>query len=83
MYVHLGNNYIIPANKIIAILSIEPPISSDIEDIIDIARNDRKLINISNNDKQKALIICDDNVFISPISSNTLYKRAANLYKGV
>lgn len=83
MYVHLGNNYIISAQDIIAIVNIEPPISEDLEDIMEIAINDKKMIYVAEGEKKKSMIICDDNVYISPISSTTLYRRIANYRKGV
>lgn len=83
MYIHLGNNYIIPSENVIAIINIESPTSEDIMDIIDTAKLDRKLEYISEKGKEKALIICDDKVYLSPISSTTLYKRAFSHYKEV
>ncbi|MEN6327125.1 MAG: extracellular matrix/biofilm biosynthesis regulator RemA family protein [Syntrophomonas sp.] len=81
MYVHLGNNFIISFKDIIAILNIEPPVSHDLKDIITIARLDKKLINISEKGKEKSMVICDDKVYMSPISSTTLYKRAGSRHK--
>jgi len=81
MYIHLGSDVVISAQNLIAIVNIEKPLSADIQDILDIATEERKLINISAKDKKKALVICDDCAYISPISSNTLYKRANNYYK--
>lgn len=83
MYVHLGNNYIISARDIIAIVNIEPPISEDLEDIMEIAINEKKMVYVAEGEKKKSMIICDDNVYISPISSTTLYRRIANYRKGV
>lgn len=83
MYIHLGNNHIISSQNIVAILNIEPPIAEDIVDIIDSAKLDKKLINISEKGKEKALIICDNKVYLSPISSTTLFKRAFTHYKEV
>ena len=83
MYIHLGSDVVISAQNLIAIVNIEEPLSADIQDILDIAREERKLINISSKDKKKALVICDDCAYISPISSVTLYKRANNYYKEV
>lgn len=80
MYIHLGNDVVISAQSLIAIVNIEEPMSADLQDIIDIAALDRKLINITEKDKKKALVICDDCAYISPISSHTLYKRANNYY---
>lgn len=82
MYMHLGNNCVIPTRDIIAILNVEE-VSEDIQDIIDTARLDKKLTNISDKGKEKALIICADQVYLSPISSMTLYRRAGNPFKEV
>jgi len=76
MYIHLGNDVVISMQSLIAIVNIEEPLSADIQDILDIATEERKLITISEKDKKKALVICDDCAYISPISSSTLYKRA-------
>lgn len=83
MYVHLGNNYIISARDIIAIINIEPPVSEDLEDIIQIAINEKKIVYVAGEEKKKSMIICDNCVYISPISSTTIYKRIANYHKGV
>ncbi len=77
MYIHLGNNYIIYSQNIIAILNLDPPIAEDIQDIMEIARSEKKLVNISEKGKDKSLVICDDKVYLSPISSHTLFKRVA------
>jgi len=77
MYIHLGNNHIISSQSIV------PPRSEDLTDIIDNAKLDKKLINISEKGKEKALIVCDNKVYLSPISSTTLYKRAFRHYKEV
>ncbi len=83
MYLHLGNNNIIPINEIITILNISSDISEDVKDIIDTAKLDKKLINISEKDKAKSLIVCLDRVYVSPISSTTLYKRGTGFNKEV
>jgi regulator of extracellular matrix RemA (YlzA/DUF370 family) len=83
MYVHLGNNVVISSKEIIAILNIEKPLPVDTRDIIEIARMERTLVNVSETGKEKALIICDDKVYLSPISSNTLLKRSFADYKEV
>ncbi|HNX28219.1 MAG TPA: DUF370 domain-containing protein [Syntrophomonadaceae bacterium] len=83
MYIHLGNNVIIPSVDIIAILNIESPISKDVKEIIEIAKTEKNLINISAKGKEKALIICTEKVYLSPISSTTLFRRAKNFYREV
>lgn len=82
MYMHLGNNCVIPTKDIIAILNVEE-VSEDVQDIIEIARLEKKITNISDKGKEKALVICTDQVYFSPISSLTLYRRAGNPFKEV
>ncbi len=83
MYVHLGNNFIIAGEKIIAVLNYVAPVSEDVQEIVEIARLEKKLTHISNNGKEKAVVVADDRVYLSPISSITLFKRAFNHYKEV
>lgn len=83
MYIHLGNDVVISIQNLIAIVNIEEPLSADIQDVMDLASEERKLINISGKDKRKALVICDDCAYISPISSSTLFKRSNHFYKEV
>ncbi|MBC7076297.1 MAG: DUF370 domain-containing protein [Syntrophomonadaceae bacterium] len=85
MYVHLGNNFTVPLKNIIAILNIFPTLSKDVKDIIEIAKIEKKLIDVSEKGgkcKTKTLVICDDMLYLSPISSITLYRRAFNRYGG-
>jgi len=83
MYIHLGSNFIIPSEKVIAILNIYHPLSEDLLDIIETAKLDRNLVYIGEEGKEKTLIICSDKVYLSPISSTTLYKRAFSHYEEV
>lgn len=77
MYIHLGNNHIIPIKDIVIIVNITQPLSEDLADVIEHARYEKRLVAISENGKEKSMIICTDKIYISPISSNTLYKRGA------
>ena len=81
MFLHLGNDKVISGDSMIVILNITEPISNDLQEIIENAALEKKLINISNKDKKKALIVCDEGIYLSPISSNTLFKRAIQYQK--
>ena len=83
MYLHLGNDKVISGDSVIAIINIEEPLSADLCDIIEIAQIEKKIINISLYNKKKSLVLCDDRIYISPISSNTLFKRSINFSKEV
>jgi len=82
MYIHLGNDMVISGTDVIAILNIEEPVSADLKDILEMAEIDKKMVTISTSEKKKSLIICDDKYYLSPISSNTLYKRALHFSQG-
>jgi len=81
MFIHLGNNYIISSQDIIAILNLNDNVSDDAADIIELARSEKKLVNISDDGKEKSMIICKDMIYLSPISSITLFKRGASYSK--
>ena len=78
MYIHLGNDFLILCKELIAILNIEQGLTPDAKEIIEVAELDKKLIDISREGKRKSMVICGDYVYLSPISSATLYKRAVN-----
>jgi regulator of extracellular matrix RemA (YlzA/DUF370 family) len=83
VYLHLGDDIIISGDKIIAIINLDEPVSEVLKELIDDAEVDKILHTISRNDKKKALVLCDDCHYLSPISSNTLYKRAIQFRKEV
>ncbi|MDD4171217.1 MAG: DUF370 domain-containing protein [Syntrophomonas sp.] len=76
MYLHLGDDKVILGDSLIAILNLGDPVSSDLIEIIENAQLEKKLFNISLKDKNKSLVVCNDKLYLSPISSNTLFKRA-------
>jgi len=79
MFLHLGSNYMIPKDKVIAILDIETTASSTISrNFLNNILKGNKTYKISEDGKEKSVIICDDSVYLSPISSVTLLKRSSN-----
>jgi regulator of extracellular matrix RemA (YlzA/DUF370 family) len=79
MYIHLGNDVLVSFSNLISIINIEKQMTKETKAIIDIAELKKKLVMIGREDKNKSLVICKDKVFISPISSSTLFKRASHL----
>ena len=75
MYIHLGDSQVIPIKDIIVMVNITTPLQQDLATVLERARKENKLTVISDKGKEKAMVICTDKVYISPISSNTLYKR--------
>lgn len=82
MFVHLGSDFMINTDQIIAIINIDEIMNNSIKDIIDIGVIEKKVYQIGPKDKAKSLIITTDKIFLSPISSTTLLKRAKLNHEG-
>lgn len=72
MFLHLGGNAVAEAKKIIAILNLEK--GSACKNLIN--NNQNKQVEDVSEGKPKALVLTDDRIIITPISSLTLSKRA-------
>lgn len=81
MYIHLGNDQVIAGDQVIVILNLEDEDQGQYAAIIEKARRAKQLHDVSNHGKKKALVLCSDRVYLSPISSNTLCKRASNYHR--
>jgi len=83
MFLHIGGDVVIPIKNIIAILDIDTTtISKDTRDFLKIAEEEGFVSTISD-DLPKTFIITETDkkskIFLSPISSVTLQKRAGFL----
>ena len=78
MYIHLGNDVLVSFSDLISIINIETQMTKETKDIVSKAETDKNLVMIGREGKDKSLVICTDKVYISPISSATLYKRASH-----
>lgn len=78
MFLHLGNDYMIHKDKVIAILDLET-VSNNPTSLALLNNLQKKegAKNIAENCKGKSFIISDGGNFISPISSTTLLKRSS------
>lgn len=80
MYIHLGNNIMLPTNEIIGIFDLEnTSISKRTRDFLAKAEKEGKVVTISY-DLPRSFVIAGKNrddikVYISQISSSTLLKR--------
>ncbi|WP_096186095.1 extracellular matrix regulator RemB [Evansella halocellulosilytica] len=79
MFIHLGGDMVLSSKKIIAILDHHSKgLSQDNQDFLQEHEKSDKTIAISD-DKPKSVIITDDYVYLSPISSHTLKRRAETI----
>lgn len=83
MFLHIGGDYVVPLKNIIAILDLETTtISKDTREFLSIAEEEGFIESISE-DLPKSFIITEidkkSKIYLSPISSITLQKRAGFL----
>ncbi|AKA71245.1 hypothetical protein Ccar_20755 [Clostridium carboxidivorans P7] len=84
MFLHLGENIVVPIKDIIGIFDVENSMySSDTIQFLRMAEEDGFVQRITK-DKPKSFIIAEvdkkSKIYLSPISSSTLTKRSETLY---
>ncbi|WP_446898172.1 extracellular matrix regulator RemB [Clostridium sp. LBM24168] len=84
MFLHLGENIVVPIKDIIGIFDIETSMySSDTSQFLRMAEEDGFVQRITK-DKPKSFIIAEvdkkSKIYLSPISSSTLTKRSEAIY---
>jgi len=78
MFIHLGSDQMISADKVVAIINIDSYINITLKEIIELGQAEKNLHLICSMDRAKSLVITDSDIYLSPISSVTLYKRSHN-----
>lgn len=81
MYLHLGQEVVVSVKNVIAIFDMETTTISKItKEFLMVAEEEGFIVNVSD-DLPKSYVICEidgkSTIYISPISSSTLYKRAS------
>ncbi|MBU7594120.1 extracellular matrix regulator RemB [Metabacillus halosaccharovorans] len=74
MYIHLGDNHVVPSKEVVMILDRQSSQDSSIVDEFFKEQRD-KIVQLASNDA-KSIIITLDKIYFSPLSSSTLKKRA-------
>ncbi len=76
MYLHVGGDYLIKKENIIGIFDIDnTSISKHTRDFFKMSEKGKKVINVSFDLPRSFVLDKDENVYISPISPQTLLKR--------
>ena len=83
MYLHLGQNVVIPQSTVIGIFDIDNTTSSHTtREYLNRAEKEGRFINVFD-DIPKSFVVCEDGdeikVYLSQLSSSTLLKRAEGL----
>lgn len=84
MFLHLGENVVVPIKDVIGIFDMETTMySSDTIQFLRLAEEDGFVQRITK-EKPKSFVVAEVNkkskIFLSPISSTTLCKRTENFY---
>ncbi len=77
MFIHLGENVIIQTNDVVAILDRQLIKSSTIVNEF-LEKQVNKIVELTSGDT-KSVVVTVDRIYFSPLSSNTLKKRAQHL----
>ena len=80
MFLHIGGEYVVFEEDIIAIIDMEKStISQDTRNFLKISDEEGFIINVAINEMPKTFVIVQEKnkskVYLSPISTNTLQKR--------
>ncbi len=76
MFVHLGGDTLVNSKRIIAILNADSVLGANSsKDFLKTAQEEGFIDN-SNQEGYKSIVITDKNIYLSPISTLTLKKRA-------
>ncbi|GIW48540.1 MAG: DUF370 domain-containing protein [Caloramator sp.] len=82
MFLHLGENVVIPLSEVIAIFDINSTFNSDTRNFLKIAEEEGFVTRITD-DPPKSFVLTERNkksiIYLSPISSLTLVKRTGFL----
>ena len=81
VFLHLGENVVVPKKDVIMILDTRTLGSQATREFIEIAGDEGFIKSISNKNKEKSYIITNKEIFISPISCRTLQKRSRSFFK--
>ena len=79
MYLHLGENYLIPTKEIVLIGNLESTETSEItKEFFDIAEEEGFVVDYSMGNA-RSFVLTSETIYLSMISSSTLEKRMENL----
>jgi regulator of extracellular matrix RemA (YlzA/DUF370 family) len=79
MFLHVGADVVVSLKQVIAILDLRSSLQGEAtRELLAEARHKKRVTDISSGDA-KSLVLTDSEIFLSPISSLTLMKRAAFL----
>lgn len=81
MFLHIGNNMVLPTNEIVGIFDISSLEAKSTKEFLKISREEGFVHdNGKESQKFRSFILTLQNIYFSPISSTTLRKRVKSFY---
>ncbi|WP_243292746.1 extracellular matrix/biofilm biosynthesis regulator RemA family protein [Bacillus sp. FJAT-47783] len=77
MYIHIGDNPVVPSHQIVMIFDYKGAASTIMEEFL--GKQKEKIVQLANGEV-KSVIITDHDIFFSPLATSTLKKRAESFY---
>jgi hypothetical protein len=76
MFIHLGGDFVIRSNELIAVFDVNIETSSKISKAFFMHANKENVLESIGEEEAKSIIVTKTKVYLSPISSTTIKKRA-------
>lgn len=83
MFLHLGADVVVSLKKVVAILDLRTAGTAEsTREFLQLSRSEHRTYDISQGDP-KSLVLTDQEIYLSPISSLTLKKRGDSVAEGL
>ena len=78
MFLHMGNDVVVPLSEVIGVIDLTEKPSQLNQEFLKTAEEEGFVVQLS--ETPVSIVICAKNVYLSPISAKTLYRRATEMY---
>lgn len=76
MFLHLGDSTVVNTKEIIGIFDMDTStVNKATRNYLNLAEKNKKIVYV-NYDLPKSFVVTNDKIFVCPLNTNTLYKRA-------
>ncbi|RPF47167.1 uncharacterized protein DUF370 [Thermodesulfitimonas autotrophica] len=79
MLLHIGNDTVIPKNDLVAVLAYDTAASSATRSFLRSMRSDGRLIVLTEQGKERSIVITTERIYVTGISCQALKRRAESV----
>ncbi|MEW6172986.1 MAG: extracellular matrix regulator RemB [Bacillota bacterium] len=80
MLLHIGSEIAIPKKDVVAIFAYNTHIAVATKDYLRSVKDEDRLVNLSEEGKERSIVITTEKVFVTSISCHTLKRRAESIF---